>query len=62
MDKESEKRDSPFLDQTILRAGDKQDQFQTRTDDGDNPSNSIYSKYNGDSSCHGKTKTKNHAD
>ena len=27
-DRESEKRDSPFLDQTILRAGDKQDQFQ----------------------------------
>ena len=27
MDRESGKRDSPFLDQTILRAGDKQDQF-----------------------------------
>ena len=26
MDRESEKRDSPFLNQTILRAGDKQDQ------------------------------------
>ena len=32
-DKESEKRDSPFLDQTILRAGDKQDQFPTQTDE-----------------------------
>ena len=31
MDKESEKRDSPFLDQTILRAGDKQDQFPKQT-------------------------------
>ena len=30
---ESEKRDSPFLDQTILRAGDKQDQFPTQTDE-----------------------------
>ena len=27
------KRDSPFLDQTILRAGDKQDQFPTQTDE-----------------------------
>ena len=33
MDQESEKRDSPFLDQTILRAGDKQDQFPTQTDE-----------------------------
>ena len=32
MDRESEKRDSPFVDQTILRAGDKQDQFTTQTD------------------------------
>ena len=30
-DRQSEKRDSPFLDQTILRAGDKQDQFPTQT-------------------------------
>ena len=33
MDGESEKRDSPFLDQTILRAGDKQDQFPTQADE-----------------------------
>ena len=32
-DQESEKRDSPFLDQTILRAGGKQDQFPTQTDE-----------------------------
>ena len=32
-DRESEKRDSPFLDQTILRAGGKQDQFPTQTDE-----------------------------
>ena len=33
MDRESEKRDSPFLDQTVLKAGDKQDQFPTQTDE-----------------------------
>ena len=33
MDRESEKRDSPVLDQTILRAGDKWDQFPTQTDE-----------------------------
>ena len=31
MDWESEKRDSPFLDQTVLRAENKQDQFPTQT-------------------------------
>ena len=30
-DRESEKRDCPFLDQTILKVGDKQDQFPTQT-------------------------------
>ena len=30
-DRESEKRDSPFLDQTVLRVGNKQDQFPTQT-------------------------------
>ena len=30
-DRESEKRDSPFLDQIMLKAGDKQDQFPTHT-------------------------------
>ena len=34
---ESEKRDSPFLDHTILRAGDKQDQFPTQTDEVTSP-------------------------
>ena len=29
-DRESEKRDSPFLDQTVLRAGDRQNQFPTQ--------------------------------
>ena len=62
MDRESAKRDSPILDQTILRAGDKQDQFPTQTEWSDNPSNAIYSKYNGDFSYHSKTKNKNHED
>ena len=31
MDRESKKRDSPFLNQTVLRARDKQDQFPTQT-------------------------------
>ena len=30
-DQESKKRDSPFLDQTVLRVGNKQDQFSTQT-------------------------------
>ena len=30
-DRESEKRDSPFLHQTVLKVGDKQDQFPTQT-------------------------------
>ena len=29
-DRESEKRDSPSLDQTVLKAGDRQDQFPTQ--------------------------------
>ena len=32
-DRESEKGNSLFLDQTILKAGDKQDQFPTQTDE-----------------------------
>ena len=32
-DQESGKRDSPFLDQTVMRAGDKLDQFPTQTDE-----------------------------
>ena len=58
MDWESEKRDSPFVDQTILRAGDKQDQFSTQNGEVTTPLTTIYSKYNGDFSCHSETKTK----
>ena len=58
MDQESRKRDSPFLDQTIMRAGDKQDKFVLEIDEVTTPLNTVYSEHNGDFSCHGKTKTK----
>ena len=57
-DQESEKRDSPFLDQTILRAGGKQDQFPTQTGEVTTPLTQFTSKYNGYFSCYGKTKSK----
>ena len=61
-DRESEKRNPPFLDQTVLNVGDKQEQFPTQTGESNNSSNTIYSKCNEDFSCHSKTKSKNHAD
>ena len=61
-DRESEKRDSPFLDQTVLRVGDKQDQLPTQTGEVTTSSDTIYSKYNGDFSSYRKTKSKNHTD
>ena len=36
-DQESGKRDSPFLDQTVIRAGDKQDKFVLETDETTTP-------------------------
>ena len=60
-DRESEKRDSPFLDQTVLRVGNKQDQFPTQTGEVTTPLTQ-FTKYNGDFSCHSETKSKNHAD
>ena len=62
MDRESEKRDSPFLDQTILRAGDKEDQFPTETDEVTTPLTQFTQNIMGDFSCHSKTKNKNHTD
>ena len=47
-DQESEKRDSPFLEQTVLRVGNKQDQFPTQIGEVTTSSNTIYSEYNGD--------------
>ena len=59
---ESEKRDSPFLDQTILKAGDKQDQFPTQTGEVTTPLTQFTQNIMGDFSCHGKAKSENHAD
>ena len=53
-DRESEKRDSPFLDQTILRAGDKQDQFPTQADEVTIPLTQFTQNIMGDFSCHSK--------
>ena len=55
------KRDSPFLDQTVMKAVDKQDKFLTQTDEVITPL-TVYSEHNGKFSCHGKTKNKNHTD
>ena len=60
-DQESEKRDSPFLDQTVLRVGDKEDQFPTQTGEVMTPLTQ-YSKHNGDFGCHSKTESKNNTD
>ena len=62
MDRESRKRDSPPLDQTVMRAGDKQDKFILETDEVATPLIQFTQNIMGDFSCHSKTKTKNHAD
>ena len=61
-DQESEKRDSPFLDQTVLRVGDKQDQFPTQTGEVTTPLTQFTQNIMGDFSYHSKTKSKDHAD
>ena len=58
MDRESEKKDSPFLDQTILRAGDKQDQFPTQTDEVTTPLTQFTQNIMGTSVSMVKPKTK----
>ena len=58
MDRESEKRYSPFLDQTILRAGDKQDQFPTQTDEVTTPLTQFTQNIMGTSVVTVKPKTK----
>ena len=55
---ESEKRDSPFLDQTILRAGGKQDQFLTQTDEVTTPLTQFTQNIMGTSVVMVKPKTK----
>ena len=58
MDQESEKRDFQFLDQTILRAGDKQDQFLTQTDEVTTPLTQFTQNIMGTSVVMVKPKTK----
>ena len=62
MDRESRKRDSPLLDQTVMRAGDKQDKFVLETDKVHNSFDTVYPEYYGNFGCHSKTKNKNHTD
>ena len=57
-DQESGKRDSPFLDQTILRAGDKQDQFPTQTGEVTTPLTQFTQNIMGTSVVMAKPKTK----
>ena len=57
-DRESEKRDSPFLDQTIVRAGDKQDHFPTQTDEVTTPLTQFTQNIMGTSVVMVKPKTK----
>ena len=61
-DRESEKRDSPSLDQTVLKAGDRQDQFPTQIGEVTTPLTRIYSEHNGNFGYNGKTKSKIHTD
>ena len=59
---ESEKRDSPILDQTILRVGDKQDQFPTQTDEVTTPLTQFTQNIMGTLVVTVKPKAKNHTD
>ena len=58
MDEESEKGDSSSFDQTILRAGDKQDQFPTQTDEVTTPLTQFTQNIIGTSVVTVKSKTK----
>ena len=58
MDQESGKRDSPFLDQTIMRAGDKQDKFVLETDEVTTPLTQFTQNIMGTSVVMVKPKTK----
>ena len=61
-DQESEKRDSPFLDQTVLRVGDKQDQLPTQTGEVTTPLMQFTQSIMGTSVVTVKPKAKTHAD
>ena len=57
-DQESRKRDSPFLDQTVMRAGDKQDKFVLETDEVATPPTQFTQNIMGTSVVMIKPKTK----
>ena len=61
-DRESEKRDSPFLDQTVLRVGDRQNQFPTQISEVTTPLTQFTQNIMGDFSYYGETKSKVHTD
>ena len=58
MDQESRKRDSPPLDQTVMRAGDKQDKFVLETDEVTTPLKQFTQNIMGTSVITVKPKTK----
>ena len=58
MDWESGKRDSPFLDQTVMRAGDKPDKFVLETDEVATPLTQFTQNIMGTSVVMVKPKTK----
>ena len=57
---ESGKRDSPFLDQTVMKAGDKHNQFLTQTDEVSTPLTQFTQNIMGTSVVMVKPKTKPH--
>ena len=57
-DQDSGKRDSPFLDQTVVRAGDKQDKFVLETDEVTTPLTQFTQNIMGTSVVMVKPKTK----
>ena len=61
-DQESRKRDSPFLDQTVMRAGDKQDKSVLETDEVATPLTQFTQNIMGTSVVMVKPKNKNHTD
>ena len=61
-DQESEKRDSPFLDQTVLRVGDKQNQFSIQTGEVTTPLTQFTQNIMGTSVITVTPKSKDHAD
>ena len=57
-DQESGKSDSPFLDQTVMKAGDKQDKFVSETDEVTTPLTQFTQNKMGTSVVMVKPKTK----